>query len=118
MSWTLNRKTTFNKLKNELANAIFLAFPDPSAQFAVQIDASGSASGAATIARSRIIRLMTVKFFLQKAYSSIMQLQRIRSLLAIYAAIKHFPFMLEKICDYGSQTSHVYVYTKVESCVA
>jgi len=40
-----SRKTTFKKAKDELANATLLAFPDPSAQFAVQTDASGSAIG-------------------------------------------------------------------------
>jgi len=35
------------KVKDELINATLLAFPDSSAQFAVQIDASGSPIGAA-----------------------------------------------------------------------
>jgi len=46
VDWTTNRKTAFKKAKDELANATLLAFPDPSAQFAVQTDALGSLIGA------------------------------------------------------------------------
>jgi len=46
MNWTSDRKATFKKSKEELANNTLLAFPDPSAQFTVQTDASGSAIGA------------------------------------------------------------------------
>jgi len=42
MDWAPDRKMAFKKLKGELANATLLVFPDPSAQFAVQTDASGS----------------------------------------------------------------------------
>jgi len=72
VDWTPGRKTTLKKLKDELANAT-LACPDLSVQFSVQTDASYywfyHWNYSATMARSR---LMTIKFFLQKAYSSTM----------------------------------------------
>jgi len=46
VGWTTDRKTAFKKLKDELANATLLAFPDLSVQFAVQTEASGSEIGA------------------------------------------------------------------------
>ena len=46
VDWTPERKAALKKLKDELADATLLTFPDPSAQFAVQTDASGSAIGA------------------------------------------------------------------------
>jgi len=52
VNWAPDRKAAFNKLKDELANATLLAFPDSSAQFTVQTDISGSAIGTAITARS------------------------------------------------------------------
>jgi len=46
VDWTPNRRIAFKKFKDELVNATFLTFSDPSAQLVVQIDASGSAIGA------------------------------------------------------------------------
>jgi len=46
VDWTPDRGAAFKKLKDKLANVMLLAFPDPSAQFAIQTDASGSAIGA------------------------------------------------------------------------
>jgi len=45
VDWTLDREAVFKKLKDELANTL-LAFPEPSAHFAVQTNASGSTIGA------------------------------------------------------------------------
>jgi len=95
VDWTTNRKTAFKKAKDELANATLLAFPDPSAQFAVQTDASGSAIRAVLQQRQgqdwRLLsfssRRLTPTQCNYSAYD--------RELLAIYAAVKHFRFMLE-----------------------
>jgi len=95
VDWTTNRKTAFKKTKDELANATLLAFPDPSAKFAVQTDASGSAIGAVLQQRqgqdwrslSFFSRRLTPAQCNYSAYD--------RELLAIYAAVKHFRFMLE-----------------------
>jgi len=95
VDWTTNRKTAFKKAKDELANATLLAFPNPSAQFAVQTDASGSAIGAVLQHRqgqgwrslSFFSRRLTLAQCNYSAYD--------RELLAIYATVKHFRFMLE-----------------------
>jgi len=95
VNWTPDRKTTFKKLKDELANATLLAFPDPSVQLAVQTDTSGSAIGG-VLQQRHVQDWQPLSFFsrsltpAQCSYSAYD-----RELLVIYAVIKHFRFMLK-----------------------
>jgi len=94
------QKATFKKLKDELTNAILFAFPDPSAQFVVQTNASGSAIGAILQQRHgqgwQPLSFFFKRLTLPQCNYSVYD----HELLAIYAAIKHFG--REKILrDYG-----------------
>jgi len=95
IDWTSERRAVFKKLKNELANTTLLAFPDPTAQFSVQTDASGSAIGA-VLQQAQGQTWQPLSFFSRKLTSAQRNYSAYdRELLAIYAAIKHFHFMLE-----------------------
>lgn len=96
IDWTENRKTAFMQLKDDLAKSALLAFPNPSAQFSIQTDASGITIGA-VLQQAKDGIWQPLCFFsrkltpAQRNYYSAYD----RELLAIYAAIKHFRFMIE-----------------------
>jgi len=96
MDWTPDRKKTFKKLKEELANATLFIFPDSSAQFAVQTDASGFAIRAVLQQRQGQGWRPLSFFFRRLTRAQCNYNSYDRELLAIYAAIKHFRFMLLK----------------------
>lgn len=95
ISWTDKTETAFNKLKDDLANAALLTFPDPEAQFAVQTDASDSAIGA-VLQQFKDNSWQPLSFLSRKLTPAQAKYSAYdKELLAIYSAIKHFRFMLE-----------------------
>ena len=95
IEWTPDMETAFDQLKDELAHSTLLAFPDPSAQFAVQTDASGTAIGA-VLQQFKNQTWQPLCFFSRRLTPAQCKYSAYdRELLAIYAAIKHFQFMLE-----------------------
>jgi len=74
VNWTPDRRAAFKKLKDELANATPLAFPNPPAQFIVQTDASGSAIG--VVLQQRHDQAWQSLHFFSRKFST-MKLQRI-----------------------------------------
>jgi len=86
MDWKPGRKTIFKKLKDELANATFLVFPDPSTQFAVQTDESGSAIGA-VLQQRQGQEWRPLSFFSRRLSLAQYNYSAYCELLAIYAAI-------------------------------
>lgn len=95
IEWTTEKEATFKKLKDDLANATLLTFPDPLAQFSLQTDASGSAIGA-VLQQWQDQTWKPLSFFSRKLTSAQCNYSAYdRELLAIYVAIKHSRFMLE-----------------------
>ncbi|GFX60426.1 retrovirus-related Pol polyprotein from transposon opus [Trichonephila clavipes] len=87
--------TAFQRCKQALADAAFLAHPSPSAPLALHVDASDYAIGGALhqVVNSE---LQPLAFFSRKLTSSEKSYSAYdRELLAIYSAIRHFRYMLE-----------------------
>lgn len=95
ITWTKKIKTAFKQLKDDLANSALLAFPDPHAQFSIQTDALGSAIGA-VLQQFKDNAWQPLCFFSRKLTTAQGKYSAYdRELLAVYAAIKHFRFMVE-----------------------
>lgn len=82
------------QLKDDLAKSALLAFPNPSAQFSIQTDAPGIAIGA-ILQQAKDGIWQPLCFFSRKLTPAQRNYSAYRELLAVYAAIKHFRFMIE-----------------------
>lgn len=95
IEWNPTMDKAFEKLKQDLANATLLAFPDTQAELSLHTDASDTAIGA-VLQQTTGRTTQPLGFFsrhltsTQEKYSTYD-----RELLAIYEGIKHFRHMLE-----------------------
>ncbi|GFS81847.1 retrotransposable element Tf2 protein type 1 [Trichonephila clavipes] len=95
LNWFSEAITAFQRCKQALADAAFLAHPSPSAPLALHVDASDYAIGGAL---HQVVdsELQPLAFFSRKLTSSEKSYSAYdRELLAIYSAIRHFRYMLE-----------------------
>ncbi|XP_011050568.1 PREDICTED: uncharacterized protein LOC105143778 [Acromyrmex echinatior] len=96
IEWTPELKQSFQRVKEHFAQATSLAFPDSKATLSLQTDASDKAIGAVLQQYSNGF-LQPVSFFSRKLTPTQIKYSIYdRKLLAIYAAIKHFRYMLER----------------------
>ena len=84
--WNDQTQQAFDKLKSEMVKAPILSFPDFSAPFIVQTDASGFAMGAVLIQEKHPIAYFSKLFFPRMASAS----TYIRELHAITSAVKRW----------------------------
>lgn len=95
VTWTPATEVVFNKCKQDIINATYLAHPAPLADIVLTTDASDNAIGA--VLQQRIDdHLQPLGFFskrLSPAQSKYCTYDR--ELLAIFLAIKHFRYMVE-----------------------
>lgn len=95
ITWTDVAVKAFESCKEILAEATFLSHPLPSAQLILSTDASDFAVGA-SLQQKNNDQLQPLAFFSQKLNTAQAKYSAYdRELFAIYAAIKHFRFMLE-----------------------
>ncbi|KMQ85927.1 pol polyprotein [Lasius niger] len=95
VTWTTELKQSFQQVKEHFARSTLLAFPDSKAILSLQTDASDKAIGAVLQQNSNEIS-QPLSFFSKKLTPAQTRYSAYdRELLAIYAAIKHFRFMIE-----------------------
>jgi hypothetical protein len=95
IAWTPELRQSFQQVKEHLAQATSLVFPDSKATLSLKTDASDKAIGAVLQQRSNGI-LQPLSFFSRKLIPTQAKYSAYdRELLAIYSAIKHFRYMLE-----------------------
>ncbi|KAG5324085.1 POL4 protein, partial [Pseudoatta argentina] len=95
IEWTSELKQSFQRVKEHLAQATSLAFPNSNATLSLQTDASDKAIGAVLQQHSNGF-LQPLSFFSRKLTPTQAKYSAYdRELLAIYMAIKHFRYMLE-----------------------
>ncbi|GFU96310.1 retrovirus-related Pol polyprotein from transposon 17.6 [Trichonephila clavipes] len=95
LNWSSEAITAFQRCKQALADAAFLAHPSLSAPLALHVDASDYAIGGAL---HQVVdsELQPLAFFSRKLTSSEKSYSAYdRELLSIYSAIRHFWYMLE-----------------------
>ncbi|KAG5309148.1 POL2 protein, partial [Pseudoatta argentina] len=95
IEWISELKQSFQRVKEHLAQATSLAFPNSKATLSLQTDASDKAIGVVLQQYSNRF-LQPLNFFSRKLTPTQTKYSAYdRELLAIYMAIKHFRYMLE-----------------------
>lgn len=95
ITWTEASLTAFELCKNDLANSSLLVHPTPNARLALTVDASDQAIGAVLEQRNET-DWKPLSFFSKKLSPTQTRYSTYdRELLAIYASIKHFRYLLE-----------------------
>lgn len=98
IQWSQSAEDAFSECKRALSGAAVLGFPSENSQLALVVDASSTALGAA-LQQLKNNAWQPVAFFSRKLSSAEQNYSAYdRELLAIYAAIGHFKFMLEGRC--------------------
>lgn len=93
--WTPEKENAFNKFKDLLINSTLLSFPVSNAKIVLAVDASDKCIGG-TLNQLIDNQLQPLGFFSRKLSNAQLKYSTYdRELLAIYAAIKYFKFMLE-----------------------
>uniref|UniRef100_A0A5S6QGU7 RNA-directed DNA polymerase n=1 Tax=Trichuris muris TaxID=70415 RepID=A0A5S6QGU7_TRIMR len=93
--WTAETTTAFLKCKEDLANAALLAHPSSSLPLALMVDASDSAIGA-VLQQSKNGKWQPLGFYSKKLSPAQRNYSTYdRELLAAYAAVKYFRYMIE-----------------------
>ena len=94
--WTQEMSSSFVAAKTALARAAVLAHPDPTAEVALAVDASGSHVGGVLQQRVRGGGWQPLSFFSRKLSKAEERYSTFdRELLACVAALRHFRFLLE-----------------------
>lgn len=95
LRWNDEANSSFNKCKEELINATFLAFPSDDAHLVLNVDASNFGIGA--VLQQVVGGLLQPLGFFSKKLSSTQSKYKTydRELLAAYQAVKHFRYMLD-----------------------
>ena len=95
LKWDVDTKTAFQKCKDELAKATFLAHPATDAELAIYVDASDVAVEAA-LHQKLDGCLQPLDFYSKKITNTHRKYSTYdRELTAIYQAVCHFQYMIE-----------------------
>lgn len=116
LDWTPDMNEAFIKAKSCLINKVTLAFPNPELEISIMTDASNVAIGG-TVNQLQDGCFRPLAFFSRKLSSTEQRYSTYdRELLAIYATIQKFSYLLEgrKFTIYTDHRPLVYVFTKMK----
>ncbi|KAI5731471.1 hypothetical protein M8J77_010485 [Diaphorina citri] len=114
--WTEEMEKAFSACKDTLVQDITLAFPDPNMDLSIMTDASNTAIGGA-INQEQNGTVRPLAFFSRKLSSTEQKYSTYdRELLAVYATIQRFSYLLEgrKFVIYTDHRPLMYAFTKVK----
>ena len=101
LEWTPECDAAFNAIKEQLAHATMLAYPDTNS---LMVDASGRAEGG-VVQQLKDNAWQPIAFFLRKLLPAETRYSTFGKLLAVYLTIKHIWYMLDG-CPFCVFTDH------------
>lgn len=116
LTWTPTMEEAFDKCKQKLATQVTLAFPDPDMEISIMTDASSTAIGG-SIHQCLDGKAQPLAFFSRKLNTAEQKYSTYdRELLAIYATIQRFSYLLDgrKFAIFTDHRPLTYAFTKVK----